>query len=302
MEQVEFRDLGFEKEVRKCLKKSKKKLTRDDLLKVTGILITDQDDVNGFSVPWQSDSSMFNMSFPNLRLNGSNFEGDVWLEDLKNFKHIETLHIYVGTKELSFLDGFEKLKELYIIDSSETSWSFIEGLLSLRYLCVRNAEFSNLAPISALCNKQLSIHKKNKEEANGNMFFSIFRGLQNLMLDDCNIVDLSPLSNCSFLSDINLSNNRIKDLAPLITIASLYYLTLRYNEINDISPLKGLQRLYLLNLRHNQIEDVSVLETFENSNLSRLFVEYNNIVDYSPLAKLNLVYSDLPSNIKRRGE
>ena|GEM_PF-2962606 len=296
IEYISFKDKAFEKSFRKCLKKAKGKITNDDLVKVNGILISDEE-VDGFPVPWCSDSDMYNMIFPNFRYNIKNSQNNEWLSDLMLFSHIKSLHIFVTVDNLSYLSEFKQLKELYVFNTTETDWSFIENLTSLKFLLVNNADFSDLTPLSNLYEKQLALYKSSKRDTT-NIFENIFQGLQNLNLENCSIIDIYPLAACTGLDDVNLSHNSISNLAPLSSIDSLYYLTLRYNKITDIAPLKWLTRLYYLNVRHNQINDASVLKSFENSNLSRLFVEHNEIVDFRPLSKLNLVDSDIPRNIK----
>ncbi|MBZ9624427.1 hypothetical protein G9F71_016370 [Clostridium sp. FP2] len=291
MDFIELKDSGFQKVVRAALKKLDGKLKSEDLIGVNGILITDED-VDGIQIPWHCDADVFNMTFPEVIFNINNSENGKWLEDLKLFQHIKSLYLYVAVDNLSLLNEFTALKELYIKDSNETEWSFIENMLMLRYLSVHKSGFNDITPIAILYKKQLEFYNKGKNDVNDQKF-NFFSGLENLYLDDCNISDISSLSECSYLSDVNLSHNKIRDLSPLSNLSSLYYLTIRYNNITDINPLKGLKGLYYLNLRHNHIVDISILKDFENSNIRRLFLQYNNITDFSSIYNIMLIDNDI---------
>lgn len=290
---IEFKDIGFEKSVKKLLNIKSDKVTVEDLSVVKGILIADGK-VSGFKVPWTGDSAAFSMVFPDIFFNVNDSENGQWLLDLQNFSHIKSLHLYVPTQDLGFLDGFCNLQELYVVDSDNNEWSFLQSLSNLRYMYLQNCYFSDLLPIQKLFLEQLKQHDSVRRESNT---FHIFKGVQKLYLGNCGISDISPLEECKYINELNLSNNAICDIGPLRGIKNLYYLTLRYNKISDITPLGDLKGIYLINLRHNQIKDISVLKKHRNTNLSRLFLGYNNIENYTPLRGIHLIENDLDKAI-----
>lgn len=71
--------------------------------------------------------------------------------------------------------------------------------------------------------------------------------------------DLSPLSNLTQLTYLDLSYNGISDLSPLANLTELKELSLNNNEISDISPLSNLAQLTELSLWGNEISDLSPL-------------------------------------------
>ena len=99
------------------------------------------------------------------------------------------------------------------------------------------------------------------------------------------ISDLSPLSNLTRLTNLNLANNDISDLSPLSNLTNLTRLDLALNGgISDLSPLSNLTNLTALGLESNSIEVLSPL-----SNLTRLTdlrLARNYISDLSPLSNL----------------
>jgi internalin A len=188
------------------------------------------------------------------------------------------------------------LKELYVICSSESDWTFIENMINLQFLFISDTCLYDLNFLGNLGKKQNEVYEKEQLQGQG---LCLFWGLRNLHLTTCNIVDISQLAYCNHLSDLNLSHNTLTDLKPLSGISSLYWLTLRYCGIQDIAPLRGLTGLYFLNLRHNRIKDISIFQEFRESFLGRLFIHYNPIKDYSPLKKICLVESDVSQYTQR---
>lgn len=100
-----------------------------------------------------------------------------------------------------------------------------------------------------------------------------------------NIAFVIPLFAMNNMSYIDLSNNRISDLAHLASLADSskeFEITLRLegNLIEDVSPLKGVKLLDSLYLDDNRIKDVSPLKDEEYCTFS---VE-NNLIDVITLA------------------
>lgn len=289
---VVFKDSEFEKAVREFLEITESTVTRGDLLKITGIKIAfEGGGPHVIPIPWQSTSTAIGMNIPNLYLTISETNRGHWESDLQHFSHIHSLHISVSTKDLSCLRGFNSLKELYVVDSSTKDWSFIPTLSSLNSLSVRNCNFSDLTPIRDLHVKQIEWSDQKREK--GVLFFNDV--LENVELINCGISDLTPLSDCKRIEELNLSHNNIVYISPLGNIEYLYYLTLRHNLIEDISPLRKLDCIYYINIRHNRVIDISSLRNFKSTNLSRLFLEDNPIVDFSPLRGIHLVAHDIDS-------
>ncbi len=129
---IEFTDKGFEKVVREKLQLSERQLTAEDLLLFNGVLIAD-----GYSdfieIPWHSDSSAFQMTFPNLMFNAADSENGQWEPDLVHFSHIQALHLYVATENLKILKDFKNLRELYVKSSKTADWKFLRGLPCLSF-------------------------------------------------------------------------------------------------------------------------------------------------------------------------
>ncbi|MBA9087287.1 hypothetical protein FHR92_003771 [Fontibacillus solani] len=221
MGNVEFLDKGFERAVRKKIGTSQERILSEDLKEIKGILIA-EGDRSGFGIPWHADSSAFQMTFPDLMLNVADLDGK-WEQDLIHFSHIRTLHIYVPTEDLAFLSDFTDLRELYVENSKAQNWTFLQNLINLCFLYLRECSFYDLTPILDLYRNQVRVPKSNELLHRLNE-----PRLSHLGLNYCGISDISPLAECKSIEDLNLSHNIISDISPLRTISSLYYLTLRY--------------------------------------------------------------------------
>ena len=108
--------------------------------------------------------------------------------------------------------------------------------------------------------------------------------MRQLEINDCNISDLSGLSELTQLEWLTLVNNQISDISPLANLKGLEHLNLDANVIKDVSPLAKLTQLEVLYLENNQISDVSPLAGL--TNLERLDLRNNAISDFSPLEGL----------------
>ena len=117
------------------------------------------------------------------------------------------------------------------------------------------------------------------------------------------ISDLSPLSNLTNLTYLDLSSNSLSDISALANLTNLTYLDLSStdldlssNSLSDISALANLTNLTRLDLAWNQsLSDISALANL--TNLTRLDLAWNqSLSDISALANLtNLTELDLSS-------
>jgi len=120
--------------------------------------------------------------------------------------------------------------------------------------------------------------------------------LQRLVIDNCLISDLSPLSTLRNLRELDVHDNRVSDISALSGLTNLETLYLRQNEIRDLSPLSGLIRVRDLDLMENfDVADLSPVSAMVN--LETLRLRYDNVSDLSPLSGLtNLRVLDLLGN------
>ena len=130
--------------------------------------------------------------------------------------------------------------------------------------------------------------------------------LEEIILDDNNISDLSCLSDLKNLKKISFHNNKVKNLSFAENLRDLTVISALNNEITDISALADHKELHELWLKNNKISDISALKTCTGitgldlgvneitdisslsnmNNLNELWLDNNNISDISALSKL----------------
>ncbi len=105
------------------------------------------------------------------------------------------------------------------------------------------------------------------------------------LVNSNDISNLSPLSNLTNLTVLDLTSNSISSISALSNLTSLTALHLGDNSISDISVLSRLTNLERLNLWDNSISDISSLSNL--TNLTYLSLSGNrNISDISSLSNL----------------
>ena len=141
--------------------------------------------------------------------------------------------------------------------------------------------------------------------------------LNELLLDQNLISDITPLSELTNLQGLSLFYNQIKDISPLAKLTRLEYLNVDSNQISDITPIKDLTKLTGLSICKNPISDISLLAGLKNltfleagsinntditplsglTGLTDLYLYDNGISDVTPLSSLtNLTFLSLPAN------
>lgn len=135
--------------------------------------------------------------------------------------------------------------------------------------------------------------------------------LEELLLSENNIKDISPIIGLEKLKYLNLWRNNISDITPLKNLNNLTSLDLDSNEISNIEALTDLHKLKALRLGSNRLTDISSLSDLNNleslslwsnkitditslsnlTNLAELKLAYNEIQDISPLVNLNNLHT-----------
>lgn len=171
---------------------------------------------------------------------------------------------------LENIEDITKLKNLRELSICCTSIRDIAPLVSLKRLerlsLTSNINLRNIQPLASM--QQLS----------GKL--SLWRNA---------IEDITPLSNLSSVTDMQLSSNRIVDVSPLANLTNLEELNLYINFVTDVSPLSGLTNLSVLNLGLNKVSDASPLHSLLQ--LKKLSLRNNQL---SP-AQISALQAHLPA-------
>lgn len=114
---------------------------------------------------------------------------------------------------------------------------------------------------------------------------SFVAGLRNLVFLNARnneISDLSPIGKLTHLRELNLGGNKISDLSPLRDLLDLEVLQLTANRVRELAPLSNLKKLYDLEVSDNGIENIASLAGL--TALQELDLAGNGIRDLTPLS------------------
>ena len=137
-----------------------------------------------------------------------------------------------------------------------------------------------------------------------------FVNMRRVVLANCDLDDISPISDFSQLDELMLYNlPKIRDIAPLANLTKLTELRLIGTNVNDLRPLQNLHGLEVLDVTANaNLAEIAPLANCPN--LYNVYFEATKIRDVAPLSqcsKLQYVnlhgtlvddISSLPTNIK----
>lgn len=215
-------------------------------------------------------------------------------KSLKGMEHATNLEYvslpYQPIEDLSPLKDLTKIKYLNITGNDKVKdFSFFKNLVNLEEIHIRMAKVKD---ISAFAN---------------------FKNLRYLDADSCEISDFSPLSELTKLTFLNLDKNIFAEnsaeaFAKLVNLEFLninnkapnYGLGFFPKKINDITPLAGLTKLKEFHATGHAIEDISILKNMPN--LTTVFLNNNNIADFSPVDHVKNVNGKTDQVIKTESE
>lgn len=160
-------------------------------------------------------------------------------------------------KDISFLEEFQNLEDLFLLETSISDLSVLRLLPKLRRLFLQRSDIADLTDLSESYN------------------------LEYLWLDQTQVSDLSPLSNLIKLTAIGARGTKIYDLEPIRMLENLTILELNDTLIKDLTPIASLKYLSTLQIKGTTSIDFSPLS--ELRSLETLDVSNTNISDLSCL-------------------
>lgn len=118
-----------------------------------------------------------------------------------------------------------------------------------------------------------------------------------LVLQDCDIKDLSKIPKLNKLFKVDLSNNKIEKIDGIEQISKeMMEINLSNNNISSLKPLEKLlvkDNYLYLNLSYNKIEDI---EEINNLNITDIDLSYNKITDLSNYNNDHILFINLSHN------
>jgi len=185
---------------------------------------------------------------------------------------ITSLTVPQDTKDLSDLIRLPYLQTLIVENIDFPSMQMLSALTQLKQLTVRGCALSgtDLTAIAALPN------------------------LEHLVLSDCSLSSIKPLSNAKNLVTLDLSKNTLRDISPLSFMDKLISLNVSNNALTDLNSLSALTTLQELDVSYNSLTSVAALRTC--TALIKLNLSNNQLDKMAELPDTALQRLDLSSN------
>lgn len=163
--------------------KSEKQKLKARANEYLSIGITETGEPRGIiSVPWEKTAHAHNMKLPDVYITPDDLNDDELLKTLHGYRVIGC-YIYAPLDSYDFLSSFTELRDLYITKAENlTSLDFAKDLRECDMLVLEGARLDNL---DVICDVKKSVK-------------GIFGGFRCLAVFDCEIEDLSTLSEVSF--------------------------------------------------------------------------------------------------------
>ena len=209
----------------------------------------------------------------------------------------------VGDSTVLFTNDLWKIKE-FIVPAEATDYSALKHMTSLESLTITDGADNNLSNLSGMTElRYLEIHDTNISAEELEIIGNLSK-LEKLILNNCGLSSITPLSNLTGLSYLDLSNNTLRDITAVASMNQLSELYLQTNVLTSLDSLVACKKLSKLNVSNNNIESLTPvfslsalnrLEATQNavssiagiealSNLQYLFLSHNKLSDLSPIA------------------
>ena len=201
------------------------------------------------------------IDLPSLKV--LNVEGNE-INDLTPLTGMTSLEVLMlGGNPIANVDALLSLPGLIGLSLFETHLTDLSSVATMTQLealdvSALNIEISELNGLSALTNlRTLTINDIEFEDIDFLSHLTMLEGLR--LFNNGYITDLTPLSNLTGLTQLEVANNRVGDIAVVGMLSNLEMLSLSGNDIEDVTPIGNLSHLEYVDLSGNRIMDVSAL-------------------------------------------
>jgi len=179
----------------------------------------------------------------------------IWLTDisiLSSFTGLEELVLIENQiTDISSLAALTNLRLLDLSTNAITDISPLAHTTALQTLSLANNDIHDISPLAGLYQLTSLNLLSNKNIATVNPLASL-TNLETLILDNVPVGnEISALANKHELRDLSMANAQLTTITPLSELTLLTSLNLRDNDIRDLSPLSRLARLKTLDLQSN---------------------------------------------------
>jgi internalin A len=168
-------------------------------------------------------------------------KGNITPGDLAQIKSINLANnVKVHQIDPCIFPMFTSLKDLFLGSGEYDDLTPIQKLTTIESLRISFSVVKDLRPIEGL--KRMDRLDISHTLVGDEEFKSVasFGNLTELMLDETNISDLTPVTNLKKLERVSLKKTRITNLAPLSQIKTLKFVYIADAPVTDITPVQPL--------------------------------------------------------------
>lgn len=162
-------------------------------------------------------------------------------------------------RNLESLSKMADLKNLVLHRNAVTSLSALEYCLNLETLDLSNNSIADIRPICDLPKlKELNLSYNVLESLDG---IDHMQAISILDLSNNALTDVTSVSNCTTLTELNVSNNALTEINALVYLTNLTDLNFSYNQVSEIPTFKkGSNGLRNIDGSYNRISTLKPLE------------------------------------------
>ncbi len=217
----------------------------------------------------------------------------VGVVQLKDIIELKTLDIS-GNQYIDELNGINKLKDLQILNISNTRVKDIvplRNLTSLTSLRCNHTEISNLSPLRYSYNLQeIVAHHTNIGDIE---ILANFDKLKKLNLAYTKVKSIKPIANLKNLQNLNIAGTKVIEIEAVANLTNLTFLNIANTAVYDLHYVENDQFLEVINLSGTKIKDLKSLQPLINL---RIIVCNNtpvsSLAPVNELPKLERIYCD----------
>ena len=205
------------------------------------------------------------------------------------FKHDEDGNPYEPAtrySDISFIEGFNKLKEIHLPYMNAESFISLSTLKNIEIINLAKSNFQDTTILKGLDKlKILNLSDTEIKEINGLQYL---RCLEDVNLSwNLNLYDISPLSSIHGIKKLDLSNTKSDILSPLSNLKSLTFLSLKGIRNRNHGVIKWDEWL-----TDEEVESIFGwclnIESIGNlSELIELSLAETDVEDFSPISNLH---------------
>ena len=188
---------------------------------------------------------------------------------------------YNHIKSLAGLKGFHKLEILYIDHNEITDFAGLEECSNLKRLSAKAEKLVSTRGLRSDSLEQIDVSENQLKEID---FVTAAKSrLTSLLAQNNELSDISVLSTCQELRNLNIENNHISSLESLASCQRLVTLSANKNRLTDLKGLNS-QKLTVIELADNQITNADALAKLKSIDKKHIYI---NLVG-NPLQSMRL--------------